>query len=324
MNKKNKKILLIITAVLFLAISVFAYNFIYGGKQEKALAKYEPFGQYSGNENTKDGVILSACSSAEILKPEENSPVFYHGIPINFSGRGIPGEVNYAELPFDPPLKIIGHSWTTKGCIPYGCGGHRGGPVHCWGTKEAVEISETAKFSYLFDVPGTYSVFYKVYDDHLSGFQQSECDSVTFDVGWRINISISDPDPGRIVKLTLPDGTVKQGANAVWANVKKGDRVDIEVSGEGFERWEGDIAGWQCGESLTNNTCTDIAMKVEGFDRDIVARFSSTCSPDCDCAKNTCIGKTCGDGCGGTCNGEKDCGGSGEDTERKRWKEVAP
>ena len=36
---------------------------------------------------------------------------------------------------------------------------------------------------------------------------------------------------------------------------------------------------------------------------------SWSCTPDCSCAADTCIGDTCSNGCGGWCNGTKDCGG---------------
>jgi hypothetical protein len=40
---------------------------------------------------------------------------------------------------------------------------------------------------------------------------------------------------------------------------------------------------------------------------------------DCSCESNTCQGSTCSDGCGGICNGTKDCHPTFDPIECKKW-----
>ena len=69
-----------------------------------------------------------------------------------------------------------------------------------------------------------------------------------------------------------------------------------------------DVIEWYCDGNnnlFTMHTC--IAGCVGG---------ACNCVPDCGCAANTCIGNTCSDGCGGTCDGTKVCE---EDDEGIDW-----
>jgi len=48
------------------------------------------------------------------------------------------------------------------------------------------------------------------------------------------------------------------------------------------------------------------------------------CTPSCSCASNICIGQTCSNGCGGNCQGTKDCSSSGtvDDDLISLWNKV--
>lgn len=287
------------------------------------------FDKYSGTGDTEDGIILSACASAEIIKPADKSPIFYHGTPVDFSGRGNPVLYNSDGTPIDPPIQIIDHRWIAKGCRVYKCTTVMGRRI-CSGTKDAVEIGSTANLFYSFDV-GNYSVYYRVRDSHdsIDGSVDfwSDCDSVTFDVGWKLRVSVSNPDAGRSVRAQTSDAW-KQDPVSISMNVRKGEEADIRANGVGFDHWEGDIGNTNCsGSSGASRECTVKSMtKANGYDRNIKAVYSaSSCLCDEDKADEICVGQKYNDSCGNPiCDGKKDCSPTPGGSSGGDWKEIAP
>jgi len=72
-------------------------------------------------------------------------------------------------------------------------------------------------------------------------------------------------------------------------------------------RFPREAAAGVCAQCSTSNCCEDSCSGNEICSGSTRYGCYCKCSPSCSCASSTCTGSTCSDGCGGTCNGTKNC-----------------
>ncbi len=77
------------------------------------------------------------------------------------------------------------------------------------------------------------------------------------------------------------------------------------VTNPGLANWSACSSNSQCSSNWCgcNGSSTMLCLPNSNYPKTCV----SACQPSCSCAANTCTGQTCSDGCGGTCQGTKNC-----------------
>ena len=323
---KRKKITYVVSSFV-LALIIGSALFLIGTNQnfhgDKSLSGLTGFGKYSGTNDSRDGIVLSACGSAAISATSTSpypaqSNTFSHNYSIIFSGTINPWDsVTVTKDCWNPS------SDPTKIC-------------------KSGDVSNTTTFTTpantFLPVAGTSpsNFFSGLMDDNDTGAKDELADPARMGVHSGNDLTLSVAGSGTVGYVTVK---YKKAGVSTYVTppllfpplTKYTFRADVhsmsltanDTSGSVFDHWEGDIDGSTCASAPSNSVCSNVIMSK---DRTIKAVFaiSSTCSLN-DCVLNTCQQGSgictnsdhgpgcCWNGCQWQV-GAKDC----------TWKEVAP
>ena len=117
---KNKKTKIYHIAGFFVVLCIVAGACLFFSREtpdfsKKHLSNLDSFGKYSGTNDTRDGIVLSACGSTVIDSPAPGS-VVWHGAPVTFSGHL---NISYDHNAHGAPIYAC---WDTRSNIATECG----------------------------------------------------------------------------------------------------------------------------------------------------------------------------------------------------------
>ncbi len=144
--------------------------------------------------------------------------------------------------------------------------------------------------------------------------------SATCSGSFTVN-AVSITDPSCSMTWSPSSAKINQSASLAVAMTNDADSqvsyacTGTLVSGAGT----GTIAAGSYDQTSSvagSKTCTGTVTNSAGKSATCRGSFTVSdsgtgCTADCSCATNTCAGETCGDGCGGFCNGKRSCSVTG-------------